>query len=208
MDEAGPSIIDLRDSAAAPSLLLLGGAPRTGKSLLARALWQQDKLPSFSMDALVAGFMRLAPEAGIDWAETPARAERIAIAAYLVAQQGLTAHDRYLLEGESITPVVADSLRTKLDVQACFLVLCTPVLADIIGHETADSWVGDLDAEDQRRTIDNIAARSQWLVEECNRRQFPYVDMGAGRYESQQALSRDLLLGGLLGGIVSDTLLA
>lgn len=166
----------------AHQLIVLGGAPRAGKSQMAARLWAEHSLPSFAMDAFVASFIRLVPGTVVNWGESTERAEQITVAAEFIAEAGVENHGRFLIEGESMNPAVAAKLSERFLVNACFMVLLSPRLDDLIRHETSNAWVGGLAKARQRRAVKNISERSEWLVSECECFGFPWVDMSSGDY--------------------------
>lgn len=181
----GPNdVINLRSE---HDLVVIGGAPRAGKTQVAKFLWHQMGLPGMSMDSIVASFRALAPGARIDWGETPERARSISVAASFIGRAGLDVHGRYALEGESMTPAVATALKADFAITSCFLVLRDPRLDDVLEHEMADPWIGQLPAHEQRQALCDIARRSEWLIRECGRFGLPYVDMTDGSYSDRVA---------------------
>jgi hypothetical protein len=177
-----------------PDLLIIGGAPRSGKTLLARQLWQAQQIPSFTMDAAIASFVQFAPDSPINWHESPERAEAIAHTAGYIAQTGLAVHDRYLIEGESMTPWVARGLGGAFTVHCVFLVLLRPRIDDIVQYEEQDGWVSQLAEADRLLTLDNLVKRSEWIVQECVRAGLPYVDLSDGDFDAQMQRAKSILL--------------
>lgn len=86
-------------------LYLLGGAARSGKSLVARKLLSAASIPYFSLDFLMMGLARGLPASGVD-PDTPSTevAERIWPVVRGMAANILEVELDYLIEGDSITP--------------------------------------------------------------------------------------------------------
>jgi hypothetical protein len=185
------SVVDLSNR---PELLVIGGAPRSGKTLLARQVWMERQIPSFTMDAAIASFVHFAPESPINWHESPERAEAIAHTAGYIAQTGLVVHGRYLIEGESMTPWVVRGLGGAFTLRSVFLVLLRPRIDDIVQYEEQDGWVSQLSEADRRLTIDNIVKRSEWIAAECVRAELPYVDLSARNFDEQLQFAKSTLL--------------
>lgn len=175
-------VLDLRGK---PNLMLLGGVPRSGKTLLSGVLWNTEGVVSQSLDATVSGLMSAAPQLGINWSTSPDKDAFMAHMAKAAAESGLAKYGRLVLEGESITPWVANNLRDHFDVNACFLVLTTPSIAKIEAHERENAWVHLLDAEERARLLENLTVRSEQIAADCKTYGFACIDMSAGTYEQQ-----------------------
>ena len=137
------------------------------------------------MDSVVSSFVQIAPEAGIGWEESPVRAQKILTAAQMVAIPSLQTFGRYFIEGEALTPIVADALQKNFQIRACFLTLDKPSADDIIRYEGVDAWVRDISSDDQKRLVEEIALRSVWLKSQAQMYGFDSVDMTDGKYEDR-----------------------
>jgi hypothetical protein len=177
-----------------PELLIIGGAPRSGKTLLARRMWLDHGIPSFTMDAAIASFVHFAPGSPINWHESQERAEAIGHTAAYIAQTGLVVHGQYLIEGESMTPWVVRAMGGAFTIHSVFLVLLKPRIDDIVQYEEQDGWVAQLSEADRQLTLDNLAKRSEWIVDECERAGLPYVDLSAGNFDDQMQRAQSILL--------------
>ena len=114
-----------------------------------------------------------------------------------MARAGLATYGNYVIEGDALTPLVADGMRHQFNVNACFLVLTQPSLETILAHEGVRGWVRDLPEERQRSLLPELQERSETLIQQCNQYGFPYVDMSADDYSDRQNDAIVQLLGAI-----------
>src|ERR1700675_3722714 len=86
-------------------LYMIGGAPRSGKTTLARRMLAEHGLPYFSIDILIASLARAEPELGMRVSD-PAlkRMEVVWPTIRKVASDLLQSGDDLLLEGDVLLP--------------------------------------------------------------------------------------------------------
>jgi hypothetical protein len=165
-------------------LLFIGGAARTGKSILARRLLTEMQLPFLSLDVLKMGLTRGVPEFVID---PDAGGLQVAERLWpLVREMSVSLlHDRidYVFEGEILPQHVA-ALRHAhpTQIRACFLGYPTispdRKLQEIRAHGGhPNDWPLEYADTDLLIIVQREIAFSHYLQAECSRHQFRYFDM-------------------------------
>ena len=137
-------------------LILLGGAPRAGKSIVARAFAKRTGIPVMSLDTLMMGLHFAVPEVGVDIeAEPQVIGESMWPLNKALAEVTLATHGDYLIEGDMLQPAQVASLHeASLDerggdeVRSCFMGYQTidpqQKFADIRGHKgLSNDWLKD-----------------------------------------------------------------
>ncbi len=164
-------------------ILLIGGAARTGKGILARRLLMQQHLPYLSLDVLKMGLTRGVPEYAIDPdAGALQVAERLwplvrEMCGNLIAEQ-----HPYVIEGELLPKNVALLRQAHpAAVSACFLgyTLLPPqqkvqLIRAHSGH--ANDWPGIYTDAELLPIIVREIAFSHYLQDECAAYGLPYFD--------------------------------
>lgn len=165
-------------------LLFIGGAARTGKSILSRRLLTEIQVPFLSLDVLKMGLTRGVPEYTIDPDAGGAQvAERLWP---LVREMSVSLlHDEidYSFEGELLPRHVAALRGTApSQIRACFLGYPTispdRKLQEIRTHSGhPNDWPQEYSDTDLRAIVQREIAFSHYLQAECARYQFRYFDM-------------------------------
>lgn len=165
-------------------LLIVGGAARTGKGILARRLLVETRLPYLSLDVLKMGLVNGLPDFGIDpEASATELAGQLWPLVRAMAVNMVETDVYYIIEGE-ILPEHAEELRQRFpeEVRACFLgyerVAPLDKLAAIRqfgGHP--NDWIADYPDEYVLNLIEQNIAFSRYLRGECERTGFPYFDV-------------------------------
>jgi putative acetyltransferase len=164
-------------------LLFLGGAARTGKSILARRLLAKFGLPYLSLDVLKMGLTRGMPELTLDPnAGAPAVAARLWPIVREMSRSLLYDRTNYVYEGELLPEFVADlQSRYAAQVHACFLGYATIDPAQKLheirtytGHP--NDWSLEYNDAELLPIILREIAFSQHVRAECARYQLPYFE--------------------------------
>jgi 2-phosphoglycerate kinase len=105
-------------------LYLIGGAPRAGKTILARRILAGHRIAYFSLDVLMSGIANAMPERGIKVPD-PAleRARPMWPLVRAMALNLIESGDDYLIEGDVILPEHVAELRRQFapQMRSCFL---------------------------------------------------------------------------------------
>ena len=165
-------------------LFIVGGAARSGKSIVARKFLSQTGIPYFSLDFLMMGLANGVPQLGVN-PEAPTRlnAEKLWPVVRAMGKNVVEVGLDYLFEGDSIFPMRVSDLVNEYPgkVRACF-VGYTEISAhaklneirEFAGHP--NDWVSDYTDEEVLKLIDEMIDYSRHLKRECIRLNIPYFD--------------------------------
>lgn len=179
-------------------IYLLGGAPRTGKTGIARTVAEREGIGWLSTDT-IQWILRdhLPPE----WHEVaaplkpPGPAQDILYPYFRDAVVGSAyLAPRYLIEGAAFLPRQAVEVGLEVDTRACFVGMSRVTLESINEHARVGAWHLDQPAAVRERFPDWIVSWSRTLEDECERLSVPYFDLGDD-YGRQVERVIDALLG-------------
>jgi hypothetical protein len=183
-------------------IYLIGGPPRTGKTLLARRLGRRLGIGWLSLDTLRFVMRGLLPEvaelAGFGrppgpWADRfyPYVRDAVLSSAYVEGD--------YVIEGVDFMPRHARALAAETPVTACFLGLSSPDLATIDAH----SGRMDYQKHESQAVRDGlpgwIASWTAAVRAECQQLGLPFFDL-AGDYQAQADRALQALASGVADG--------
>lgn len=165
-------------------LYLIGGASRSGKSIVARRLLHERGIPYFSLDFLMMGLVNGLPELGFD-PDQPSRvtAEKLWPLLRAVLVNILETEVDYLIEGDTILPQHVSELAQRFGpaIRACFIgyaeVAPGQKLADIRtfgGHP--NDWVSDYPDDYVLALVASMIQFSDYLSQTCAQFNLPYFD--------------------------------
>lgn len=165
-------------------LYMVGGAPRSGKTILAERLLAEHGLPYFSIDTLIASLARAEPELGLRVSDPPMkRVEIIWPTLRKLASDASQKADKFLLEGDVLLPkhVMEFGSGSNTGIKACFI-----GYADVdpakklraIRRYAADrtDWTDELDNVHLLNLIGEFRTFSGYLRSECRHYKIPYFD--------------------------------
>lgn len=169
------------------ALSIIAGAPRSGKSRIARRLLAEKQVPYFSTDYLVTAFDRGVPEIGIRHGiPSIERSEKLWPKLKPVAVELIYREPVYLLEGVDMLP---RHIRELVDsdpqsVRACFIgytrVAPQEKLRSIRDFDAKrQTWTKGVADEFLLELIERMIELSQYLKTECARFRLPYFDTSA-----------------------------
>lgn len=164
-------------------LLFIGGAARTGKSILARRLLHEMQMPYLNLDVLKMGLARGVPEFSIDPnAGAIQVAERLWPLVREMSHSLLVDRVDYVIEGEILPWQVATLRRMcPAQVNACFLGYATMTpgqkLHNIRTHAGyPNDWSSACSDSELLKIIDMHIIFSRYLVAECAIHHVAYFD--------------------------------
>jgi hypothetical protein len=165
-------------------LYLIGGAPRAGKSILARRILEERKIAYFPTDVLMIGLAKAMPEFALRPADpAPTRAPIMWPILREMAATILENGEDYLLEGDVLMPIHVVELRASFDsaVRACFIgyenVDSLSKVRDIRQHGAGrQEWTNDCDDSHLLRIVEEFKILSRQLRIECTKYQLAYFD--------------------------------
>jgi hypothetical protein len=178
-------------------LYLIGGTPRSGKSILARQINRETGLPIVSTDLLRGVLMQVDQELREAMiARDPIR-EAQAFFPHLaqtlkVAEIQL---DDCLIEGIGFLPRDVPPLReiAKGEVHACFVGRSIATPEDLFGHETEHRIYDDWTDEQRTALASGIEGWTVRLRENCAEHGVPFVDLAVGFDDALQKAKAILL---------------
>ena len=163
-------------------IYLVGGAPRTGKTILGQRISSKLGIGWVSTDLLV----QLLKVAGIEGVKTEWNAAPEAIRAdaewffpYLerfVWGVSSLAED-YVIEGVDFLPAQVAQLSTQYQIRSVFLGCSRMTLEDFDQFPGRSRGYGGLPEEMRRRIVQDVPRWSEFIRRECERFDYPYVDM-------------------------------
>ena len=165
-------------------IYILGGASRSGKTLLSRRAVSEKGIPYFPLDALFGGLANGVPQLDIMYDQSfTERAEKI----WPVAKPllGFFFHEErdFLIEGDSILPVQVQELASEGNkVRACFLGYSEVSKEEKIAlvrmyHQGTIDWTKDISDEEMLDLVDQMIEFSKYLKEECAKYDIEYFDI-------------------------------
>jgi hypothetical protein len=163
---------------------LIGGAARTGKSLLAHRLMIATQTPYLSLDLLRCGLMAGFPQLGID-PDNSSQANAVLLwpAVRGMVQIMFETQVHYSIEGDALLPAQADALcrRYPGEVRACFLGYRTVDRVEKLRQirqfgSPFNNWIEDQPDEFVLEMVDQMRAFSELLAAECSRLGLRYIE--------------------------------
>jgi 2-phosphoglycerate kinase len=165
-------------------LYILGGASRSGKTLLARRAVSEKQIPYFPLDVLFGSLVYGAPELGIKYEDSFIdRSNKLWPVTKNVIKMFLDEESNYLIEGDSILPEQVNELRAqgKL-VRACFIGYPELSVEEKLSlvrqhHQGEVDWTKEISDEDLFPMIESMIDFSKLLKEECTKYGIKYFDI-------------------------------
>lgn len=169
-------------------LYFLGGAPRSGKSMVARKLLLAKHLPYFPTDCLMMGLRNGLPELGLPSGDPRGTGERLWAVVRAMAMSLHWTGETYLLEGDLLLPEYIATLRPAVggQLRACWLGYAD---IDVAAKATQlrtfpagpNDWLGEATESDIHRLLTRMRTYSAELRAACTENNFPYYD-GSGDF--------------------------
>ena len=183
-------------------LFLVGGTPRSGKTLIARNILADREIPYLSLDWLMMGFNDGVPEYGIHHLLWP---NEIAVKMWpflrgMIDCMLVDGMD-YVIEGEAMLPqLLAELIGKNPDRITAVFVGYTEInvkdkVALVKRHGDGENdWLTNKSDEYIRDHIENMIAHSKMIKDECEKYDLPYFDTSEDFPGAIQAAT-DVLVG-------------
>lgn len=167
-------------------IYILGGASRSGKTLLARRAVAEKQIPYFPLDALFGALVHGMPQLGMRYEDS--------LLERPVKMWPMTRHflnfffkeeGAFLFEGDTVTPSQVHELRAEgKPVRCCFLgyteLTKDEKLALVREHHQGDiDWTKDISDDEMLPMIDEMIQFSQYLKAECQKYDLAYFDISS-----------------------------
>lgn len=171
-------------------IYVLGGASRSGKTLLARRAVLEKGIPYFPLDALFGGLANGAPEFGVRYdnslKERPLKMWPISkhLFNFFFEEE-----KDFLIEGDSILPSqVNEMLVDGKSVKACFVgyteMSKENKLSLVRKHNQGEiDWTKGISDEEMTNMIDEMIEFSTYIKDQCDKYGFKYFDI-SNNFES------------------------
>ena len=182
-------------------LYLIGGAARSGKSILARRLLLRHELPYFPVDYLTSGLVSGAPETAVRHeSSSRLRGEQIWPVLEGLLRNVAEEEPGYVVEGDVLLPdrVAGFMSAHGKRVRACFLgyASCTveaksAAIRSNPGH--INDWVADMADGELAALVTDMIEFSVFLRAGCARHRLKYIDSSADFSSALDAAEEYLL---------------
>ncbi len=165
-------------------LYVIGGASRSGKTLLSRMAVLEKKIPYFPLDALFGALVRGVPALGVTHEDSfTERSQKMWPVAKHMFDFFLEEEKDFLIEGDSILPSqVNEMILAGKPIKSCF-VGYTELTKDeklvLVRkyHQGDIDWTKGISDEDLGSMIDEMIKFSVYLKEECAKYGIKYFDV-------------------------------
>ncbi len=165
-------------------LYLLGGAARSGKTIIARRFLAEKGIPFFSLDFLAHGLARTYPQLQIDLDNDDASlGEKLWPLVRLISEMMILEEHEYLLEGALIQPKQAHEIRMDFParVRACFVGFAEAEIGAKFEQVKrygggSDDWMAEFDDKTVLDELRRLKTTSEALRAECKQYQMQYFE--------------------------------
>lgn len=165
-------------------LYVIGGASRSGKTLLSRRVVSEKKIPYFPLDALFGALARGAPELGVGYEDSllDRPVKMWPISKYLL-KFFLQEEQDFLIEGDSILPAqVNELLVAGKPIKCCFVGYTELTKEDkfllVRKYQQGNTdWTKGVSDDQMLVMIDEMIQFSKYLKEECVKYGIKYFDV-------------------------------
>jgi hypothetical protein len=170
-------------------IYILGGASRSGKTLLARKAVAEKGIPYFPLDALFGGLASGASQFGVTWNQSfIERAEKMWPITKPTLGFFFQEERAFLIEGDAILPKqVRELMDEGNQLKGCFIGYSKLSREEKFAHirmyqQGERDWTKDISDNEMNGYVDEMIAFSQYLEVECTSHKIPYFDI-SGDFE-------------------------
>lgn len=178
-------------------IYLIGGAPRTGKSVLGQQFAINQKIGWVSTDLLL-DLLRVKNEKGVktEWNATPEAVASNAEWFFPYLQRfvwGVSSQtESYVIEGVDFLPMQVAQLATKFQIRSVFLGCSQMTLAQFDQFPGKSIGYTQLPKEMRQQIVHDIPLWSEYIQQETTKFGYPYIDM-VGEFPSRLAEAEAIL---------------
>ncbi len=166
-------------------LYMLGGAARSGKSIISRRILAEKRIPFFCLDHLAIGAANTYPQLQIDLdSDDACVGEKIWPLVKSVATLIIKDKIDYLLEGALLQPKNVNDLLSDCPsvVHACFVGYAEAVIEEKFAQVRQfgggpDDWMMQFDDDTVRSELERLKLVSTNLREECENYELQYFEI-------------------------------
>jgi hypothetical protein len=166
-------------------IYLVGGAPRTGKSILGQQFAENQRISWISTDLLME-LLRVKGDEGVKtkWDAAPQAIETNADWFYPYLARfiwGITAHvDGYVIEGVDFLPKQVAQLAAEHQVRTVFLGRSKMTIDQFDRYPGKSPGYAKLPIELRQQIVHDIPLWSEYIQREASKYGYPYVDIADG----------------------------
>lgn len=177
-------------------LYILGGAPRTGKSILGRKFVSDKQIPFFCIDFLITVLEKGVPQIGIKHGQPfVSKAESLWSMVKPLLMHLVEEEPQYLIEGDGILPKQVAELQKLYPhkIKPCFV-----GFTEITAFEklkqlrefggSQDDWTKKVSDVELLKNVEDMIEYSKYLKEECNKYNISYFDNSFNFQENIQKI--------------------
>lgn len=182
-------------------LYIIGGVPRSGKSILAHRLLKEKLIPYFPLDGLIGMLKNSAPEHGVahekDFVNKSEKAWKFnsTLFKYLLKTQ-----DSYAVEGDCILPKHIFEIQEKYSehIKCCFIGYCSILPEEKLNilrkfNMGEKDWTHKHEDEVLLGMIEEIIEHSAYLKKECEKYNIKFFDVSEDFKQSQEEAFKFLM---------------
>lgn len=165
-------------------LIIVGGAPRSGKTTVARELSEELKLSRISIDSIVHAFEKTQPEAKIrhlgedDWGVCDRVAPFLVEQTRWHIQHGIPV----IVDGYHLKPETISSNWEDFSFRAVFMGYPNSSggeqLKTIRGNEKSGDWTLEISDSELLKLLDRFVESSRQFQRMCLQAELPFIDVG------------------------------
>lgn len=181
-------------------LYLIGGAPRVGKSTLAKVILQRNKIAYVDADWVIHMLMFTAPQLGVkvfsDFNKSEFRKKAVNFYPYLFQfiKYNQSVVENYVIEGDSFLPKHVSKLQKDFQVKSCFLGTSKLNPEILLNNPSKNNWIKKLTPQQLKDLCEWIIDMSYFLKKECFTYKITYFDVSKN-YRGQIEKAYKYLLG-------------
>ena len=165
-------------------LYILGGASRSGKTLLARRAVAEKQIPYFPLDVLLGSLVYGAPQLGMRYEDSFIdRSNKLWPVTKNMIKMFLDEENKYFIEGDSILPHQINELNVEQkSVHCCFIGYSELTKEEKFSlvrehHQGEVDWTKEISDEELLPMIESMIDFSKYLKEECGKYEIKYFDI-------------------------------
>jgi len=165
-------------------LYVIGGASRSGKTLLSRRVVAEKQIPYFPLDALFGALAHGAPELGVRYESSLMdRPVKMWPLVKHLLNTFLKEEREYLVEGDSILPSqINEFIVEQKPVKCCFLGYTDLTKDEKLSlirqyHQGEIDWTKNISDKEMLIMIDEMIEFSKYLEQECAKYSIKYFDV-------------------------------
>jgi 2-phosphoglycerate kinase len=182
-----------------PMLLIIGGAPRTGKTTLARRLSKEHGYVHLPVDGVVHAFGKAYPRLKIDHltGDDPSVIRRLAPFLYEQIFWHMKEKIPLIVDGYHLGPKTLTEFVPDVSWRAVFLVYpeinAEKLLKKVRSNEGSNEWTCKRNNEELLSFLRDFIKTSDYVRKECGQTDIPFIEVGEDLQASAKAAEKILL---------------